>query len=117
MKIIIYICLIGLFAFISFFFAVHISSLSNNNIAWSQEEDLDTPPDTEAVEVNNKYCPVCGLEVDEMVHETCEFKGKIYRFCSKKCLERFLDDPDRYIKPQEDKEGNTKNRPWWEFRF
>lgn len=42
--------------------------------------------------------PVCGMRVDEWTATLfAEHKGDRYVFCSKRCLERFEADPDRYI--------------------
>lgn len=41
--------------------------------------------------------PVCGMEVksESPYHESVE--GKVYRFCSAKCLEKFQADPQQYM--------------------
>ncbi|MBS2132123.1 YHS domain-containing protein (plasmid) [Burkholderia thailandensis] len=45
--------------------------------------------------------PVCGMQIDtekaaatEVVHE------QTYHFCSASCHEKFLANPDQYVKPQ-----------------
>jgi YHS domain-containing protein len=45
--------------------------------------------------------PVCGMHVDPdkgygMMHD-----GKLYRFCSRKCLDKFDSDPKMYLKTKE----------------
>ena len=46
--------------------------------------------------------PVCGMRVDEWTATLFrEHHGARYVFCSKRCLERFEDDPDIYIQKAE----------------
>jgi len=42
--------------------------------------------------------PVCGMEVDTKSAEKATYKGKTYSFCSKADKEKFLADPDKYVK-------------------
>jgi len=43
--------------------------------------------------------PVCGMRVDEKKAEfKLEYKGKVYYFCSKHCLEEFSRNPEKYVK-------------------
>jgi len=43
--------------------------------------------------------PVCGMRVDESKAEfKLEYKGKVYYFCSKHCLEEFSRNPEKYVK-------------------
>jgi putative ABC transport system ATP-binding protein len=42
--------------------------------------------------------PVCGMRVDEWTTDAAaERDGKRYVFCSHRCLERFLAEPERYV--------------------
>src|SRR5690348_8414594 len=44
--------------------------------------------------------PVCGMKVDPATAKNVfEFKGKTYYFCGKGCLEKFKNDPEKYLKP------------------
>jgi Cu+-exporting ATPase len=44
--------------------------------------------------------PVCGMTVDpDRAAGSHEYKGKTYYFCSKHCLHRFREDPERFLKP------------------
>jgi len=45
--------------------------------------------------------PVCGMMVDPHTtpHRT-QHSGRTYHFCSAKCQEKFLADPERYLEPQ-----------------
>ena len=42
--------------------------------------------------------PVCGMEVDEnAAPATAEYDGETYYFCSEKCREEFMQNPDQFI--------------------
>jgi len=42
--------------------------------------------------------PVCGMEVDPATAEwKTEFEGVTYFFCSRGCLEDFVEDPRAYL--------------------
>lgn len=42
--------------------------------------------------------PVCGMNVDEKtVRYKMEYKGKVYYFCAKRCLEEFRENPSKYV--------------------
>lgn len=42
--------------------------------------------------------PVCGMEVDPATAGwKAEHEGKTYYFCSKGCLEDFLEDPGSFL--------------------
>ncbi|NKN32442.1 heavy metal translocating P-type ATPase [Marichromatium bheemlicum] len=41
--------------------------------------------------------PVCGMTVSAAAPHTQHHRGATYRFCSTHCLERFRDDPERYL--------------------
>ena len=42
--------------------------------------------------------PVCGMEVDPATAEwKTEHEGKTYYFCSKACLEDFVEDPGSFL--------------------
>lgn len=46
--------------------------------------------------------PVCGKDVPPNEGYGKMLTGKLYRFCSRQCLDAFDDDLDRYVsKPQE----------------
>lgn len=40
--------------------------------------------------------PVCGMQVQDDAPHRYELDGKIYRFCSASCLDKFKADPSRY---------------------
>jgi len=50
----------------------------------------------------NKYVdPVCDKEVEVEQGYGKMYQGTLYRFCSRNCLDKFDDEPERYInKPQ-----------------
>ena len=41
--------------------------------------------------------PVCGMDVDADQGYGKMYQGQLYRFCSKNCLDKFDDDPNRYL--------------------
>ena len=41
--------------------------------------------------------PVCGMEVDSDTGYGMAHAGKIYRFCTRRCLERFDANPEQYL--------------------
>lgn len=40
---------------------------------------------------------VCGMPVSAGVHDTAQYKGKIYGFCAAECKEEFVKDPEGYL--------------------
>ena len=47
--------------------------------------------------------PVCGMEVDESTAPSrARYGSRDYYFCTPLCLERFMDDPRRYVSIEED---------------
>src|SRR5438874_1832710 len=40
--------------------------------------------------------PVCGMDVDESSELRAEHEGTTYLFCSEKCRQRFLRDPEEF---------------------
>lgn len=43
--------------------------------------------------------PVCSMPVDDDAGYGKMHNNQLYRFCSKKCLDQFDADPNRYLKP------------------
>ena len=45
--------------------------------------------------------PVCRMTVsEEKAVDKAEYKGKAYYFCAPGCRERFLKDPEKYLKDE-----------------
>ncbi|MCL6595697.1 MAG: YHS domain-containing protein [Firmicutes bacterium] len=42
--------------------------------------------------------PVCQMNVDETKAIKAEHDGQTYYFCAQGCKDRFLNDPERYLK-------------------
>jgi YHS domain-containing protein len=42
--------------------------------------------------------PVCGMEVETKSAEKATYQGKTYYFCSRADKEKFLADPEKYVK-------------------
>jgi YHS domain-containing protein len=40
---------------------------------------------------------VCGMPVSAGVHDTAQYKGKIYGFCAAECKAEFVKDPGSYL--------------------
>ena len=51
--------------------------------------------------------PVCGMEVEVEQGYGKIHEGKLYRFCSRSCLDKFENDPDRYLNPPVEGEGGA----------
>jgi len=64
---------------------------------------------SEAVNVDNKICPVSGEKIDEKLKVTYEYQGKVYNFCCASCVEKFKKDPDKYIKKIEEEKVQRKS--------
>jgi Cu+-exporting ATPase len=53
--------------------------------------------------------PVCGMIVkEEKAFGTFEYKGKTYYFCNAHCLEKFKQDPEKYLKEGPEKDAMQK---------
>ena len=45
--------------------------------------------------------PVCGMWVDpEAARGSAEYQGKTYYFCSPRCAEKFIAEPEKYLSPK-----------------
>jgi YHS domain-containing protein len=42
--------------------------------------------------------PVCGIMVDKNPDLSVSYRGEVYYFCSKADMEKFKQEPDRYVK-------------------
>ncbi len=51
--------------------------------------------------------PVCGMEINVEQGYGKMHEGILYRFCSRSCLDKFEDEPDKYIK-QTKKDGGVR---------
>ncbi|HHI94189.1 MAG TPA: YHS domain-containing protein [Gammaproteobacteria bacterium] len=50
----------------------------------------------------SKYVdPVCDMEVETEQGYGKMYRGTLYRFCSKSCLDKFDDEPERYLNKQQ----------------
>lgn len=57
---------------------------------------------------NTKHTdPVCGMHVEVEKGYGKMHEGTLYRFCSRKCLDKFEDEPDKYISQTDRKGGPT----------
>ena len=47
--------------------------------------------------------PVCGMEIKDINSaEKTEYKGKTYYFCTTLCKVQFEQDPEKYVKKDDD---------------
>ncbi|NOY05411.1 MAG: heavy metal translocating P-type ATPase [Chlorobi bacterium] len=44
--------------------------------------------------------PVCGMEVASPAQHSLEHEGETYEFCSPACMDKFVAEPARYVKPK-----------------
>lgn len=52
--------------------------------------------------------PVCGMQVDpDATSHHATHAGQAYHFCSAHCREKFVSDPNRYLRPQTSSEQET----------
>lgn len=67
-------------------------------------EESTTGVSSAAKEKQSKFCPICGPseKMEGDAKYTHEFDGEIYSFCSKACLDKFKEDPEKYIKMMEE---------------
>ena len=57
--------------------------------------------------------PVCGMDVQPSGERTVEYRGRTYHFCSDKCLNKFKNDPEQYLR--EDKKKQAETAPTGEY--
>lgn len=64
---------------------------------------LSVPPSTVLAAPKKAPCAVCSVREGagpEAVRATAKYEGKEYPFCSEKCRDEFLKDPQAFLKPQ-----------------
>lgn len=50
----------------------------------------------------NHKDPVCGMNVEPDKGYGKVFEGQLFRFCSRSCLDKFDDNPEKYIGSKEE---------------
>jgi YHS domain-containing protein len=78
--------------------ALSLVFLLNSRLPAVAGNDAQEAGDASVVNLHNSFCPVTMQKLDEKTKVTYEYKGKIYGFCCKLCVEEFKKDPDKYIK-------------------
>ncbi|MDG2050740.1 MAG: heavy metal translocating P-type ATPase [Myxococcota bacterium] len=53
-----------------------------------------------SVEEESVKDPVCGMSVDPAAALEFKWAGKVHRFCSPRCRDRFTSDPDSFLDPK-----------------
>jgi len=57
-----------------------------------------------------EHDPVCGMEIMEIIKaEATVYKGRTYYFCTPLCKIQFEQDPEKYIKNNEDDHTHHHN--------
>jgi YHS domain-containing protein len=51
----------------------------------------------EAKVLSNSVCPVTDEKISKKTEVTYEYKGKLYSFCCRECIDEFKKDPAKYI--------------------
>jgi P-type Cu+ transporter len=51
------------------------------------------------IRIGGERDPVCGMEVDPQSVHRAEYAGELHKFCSSRCRERFVTEPERYVTP------------------
>ena len=59
----------------------------------------------ESSNADNDIDPVCGEEIPSTEGYGKMHSGRLHRFCSRKCLDAFEADPERYIGEQKEAVG------------
>ena len=85
----------GLFSLIIFglfFYFMMRFGCGAHMVHGKHDHGSDTGPDD-----NAHRDPVCGMEVDMDEGYGKMYEGTLYRFCSRKCLDKFDENPDQFI--------------------
>lgn len=53
--------------------------------------------DINTTKYENNYDPICKMSVKDNASYILEYDGKHYGFCSKSCMEKFNEDPKKYL--------------------
>lgn len=59
----------------------------------------------------SNYDPVCGMKVEDEKGYGRMFEGQLYRFCSKKCLNEFDEQPEKYTVVLTESKNNKQEHP------
>ncbi len=54
--------------------------------------------DADLIYIDNKICPVLNRKISEEFKVQYTYKGKVYNFCCKSCINKFKKKPQKYIK-------------------
>jgi len=87
-----------------------LSILSNSALAETCNSDKVTSQKKAVKEVVleenkpvNTICPVMGEEIENDTSYKTVYKGKVIGFCCPACLEKFKEDPEKYIEKLDSK--------------
>ncbi len=67
---------------------------------------IKSPSETtqkEEINIKKEKDPVCGMTVDTDTDLKYEYKGNTYYFCSSYCLDKFKNEPEKYLETKEEK--------------
>src|SRR5687768_8535398 len=64
-------------------------------------------------QIETEIDPICGMTVDPAkAAGSFEYQGKTYYFCSSHCLNRFREDPERFVaKPESPPPARVETKP------
>ncbi len=65
-----------------------------------QDHSKEGAPDADD-NISKYIDPVCDMEVETEQGYGKMYQGMLYRFCSKSCLDKFDNEPERYINKQQ----------------
>jgi len=93
-------------ALIGFNYAFAAEGHDHHEDKGSMAEHRESEEKSEAVNVNNKICPVSGENVKDMGGGIAyEYNGKAYNFCCAGCVATFKKDPEKYVKIVQEQMG------------
>jgi hypothetical protein len=89
---------------VTFLIAMSIFATALNLFATdTQTKKTNTSESQKIIDVGNKTCPFLGDRVSGK--DFVVYKGKRYGLCGSHCKDKFLQDPERYIKVLKRREG------------
>lgn len=60
--------------------------------------------------VGNRVCPVTDERISKKTEVTYQYKGKLYSFCCRECIDEFKKDPGKYVGKMKKAAANSQER-------